>query len=137
MDKQQRKKIEREEERLKNNNRDMSFVKMKSMLAIGFVFTALLGMFNSMYVQLLVLSFHMSVDYYILCLSNVFHLYRFDGRVVAFLPFQPISLVQNLTHRNLPGEDFTECSFIFLYILSTMSIRQVSKVYDLFAVYYS
>lgn len=53
-------------------------------------------------------------------------LYRFDGRVVAFLPFQPISLVQNLTHRNLPGEDYTECSFIFLYILSTMSIRQVN-----------
>lgn len=52
MDKQQKKKIEREEEKLKNNNRDMSFVKMKSMLAIGFVFTALLGMFNSMYVQL-------------------------------------------------------------------------------------
>lgn len=48
LDKQQKKKIEREEERLKNNNRDMSFVKMKSMLAIGFVFTALLGMFNSM-----------------------------------------------------------------------------------------
>ncbi|XKL68147.1 hypothetical protein PGB90_003638 [Kerria lacca] len=96
LDKQQKKKIEREEERLKNNNRDMSFVKMKSMLAIGFVFTALLGMFNSI----------------------------FDGRVVAFLPFQPISLVQNLTHRNLPGEDYTECSFIFLYILSTMSIRQ-------------
>lgn len=52
MDKQQKKKIEREEERLKNNNRDMSFVKMKSMLAIGFVFTALLGMFNSMLVYL-------------------------------------------------------------------------------------
>lgn len=48
LDKQQKKKIEREEERLKNNNRDMSLVKMKSMLAIGFVFTALLGMFNSM-----------------------------------------------------------------------------------------
>lgn len=51
LDKQQKKKIEREEEKLKNNNRDMSFVKMKSMLAIGFVFTALLGMFNSMLVK--------------------------------------------------------------------------------------
>jgi hypothetical protein len=47
-DRQQKKKIEREEERLKVNNRDLQFVKMKSMLAIGFVFTALLSTFNSM-----------------------------------------------------------------------------------------
>lgn len=48
LDKQHKKKIEREEERLKNNNRDLSLVKMKSMFAIGFAFTALLSMFNSM-----------------------------------------------------------------------------------------
>jgi len=96
LDKQHRKKIDREEEKLKNNNRDLSLVKMKSMLAIGFAFTALLGMFNSI----------------------------FDGRVVAKLPFTPISWVQGLSHRNLPGDDYTDCSFIFLYILCTMSIRQ-------------
>ena len=49
----------------------------------------------------------------------------FDGRVVARLPFEPISFVRGLSHRNLAGEDFRECSFIFLYILCTMSIRQV------------
>ena len=27
-------------------------------------------------------------------------------------------------HRNLLGENYTDCSFIFLYILCTMSIRQ-------------
>lgn len=97
LDKQQKKKIEREEERLKNNNRDLSLVKMKSMFAIGFAFTALLSMFNNI----------------------------FDGRVVARLPFVPISWIQGLSHRNLPGNDYTECSFIFLYILCTMSIRQV------------
>ncbi|XP_046482480.1 calcium load-activated calcium channel isoform X1 [Neodiprion pinetum] len=96
LDKQQKKKIEREEERLKNNNRDLSLVKMKSMFAIGFAFTALLSMFNSI----------------------------FDGRVVARLPFTPISWIQGLSHRNLPGDDYMECSFIFLYILCTMSIRQ-------------
>ena len=48
LDKGFKKKIDREEEKLKNNNRDLSLVKMKSMLAIGFAFTALLGMFNSM-----------------------------------------------------------------------------------------
>jgi calcium load-activated calcium channel len=48
----------------------------------------------------------------------------FDGKVVARLPFTPISWIQGISHRNLPGNDFTECSFIFLYILCTMSIRQ-------------
>jgi len=96
LDKQHKKKIERDEEKLKNNNRDLSLVKMKSMFATGFAFTALLSMFNTI----------------------------FDGRVVARLPFLPISWIQGLSHRNLPGEDYTECSFIFLYILCTMSIRQ-------------
>lgn len=52
--------------------------------------------------------------------------YRFDGRVVAKLPFIPLSYIQGVSHRNLLGEDYTDCSFIFLYILCTMSIRQVS-----------
>uniref|UniRef100_A0A8C4S5R5 Calcium load-activated calcium channel n=1 Tax=Erpetoichthys calabaricus TaxID=27687 RepID=A0A8C4S5R5_ERPCA len=72
------------------------YVRMKSMFAIGFCFTALMGMFNSI----------------------------FDGRVVAKLPFVPLSYIQGLSHRNLLGEDYTDCSFIFLYILCTMSIRQ-------------
>ncbi|KAG1653833.1 Calcium load-activated calcium channel [Nymphon striatum] len=97
IDKHHKKKIEREEERLKNNNRDLSLVKMKSMFAIGLAFTALLSMFNSI----------------------------FDGRVVAQLPFTPFSWIRGLSHRNLPGENYTDCSFIFLYILCTMSIRQV------------
>eukprot|EP00066_Takifugu_rubripes_P028750 XP_011618016.1 PREDICTED: transmembrane and coiled-coil domain-containing protein 1 isoform X1 [Takifugu rubripes] len=87
---------ERQEEKLKNNNRDLSMVRMKSMFAIGFCFTALMGMFNSI----------------------------FDGRVVAKLPFVPLSYIQGLSHRNLLGDDYTDCSFIFLYILCTMSIRQ-------------
>ncbi|XP_074135989.1 calcium load-activated calcium channel-like [Sminthopsis crassicaudata] len=70
---QQKKKIERQEEKLKNNNRDLSMVRMKSMFAIGFCFTALMGMFNSI----------------------------FDGRVVAKLPFTPLSYIQGLSHRNL------------------------------------
>lgn len=95
VDKSIKRKFEREEERLKANNRDLSMVKMKSMFFVGFAFTAILGMFN-----------------------NIFH-----GRVVAKLPFTPISFVQGLSHRNLAGEDLTDCSFIFLYVLCTMSIR--------------
>ena len=62
-------------------------------------------------------------------LSANVSLYSFDGRVVAKLPFVPHSWLQGLSHRNLMGTDFTDCSFIFLYILCTMSVRQV---YDLF-----
>merc|ERR1711972_212395 len=89
-------KIEQDEEKLKNTNRDLTMVKMKSMFAIGFTFTALMGMFNSI----------------------------FDGRVVAKLPFHPISWIQGISHRSLLGNDPTDCSFIFLYILCTMSVRQ-------------
>ncbi|KAK2156200.1 hypothetical protein LSH36_219g01009 [Paralvinella palmiformis] len=95
-DRSHKKKLERQEEKLKSNSRDLSLVKMKSMFATGFAFTSLLGMFNSI----------------------------FDGRVVAKLPFVPVSLLQSISHRNLIGDDYTESSFIFLYILCTMSIRQ-------------
>merc|ERR1712142_868106 len=96
LDRTQKRKMEREEERLKSTNRDLMMVKMKSMMAIGFAFTSLLSMFNSI----------------------------FDGKVVAKLSFVPISWIQGLSHRNLMGSDLTDCSFIFLYILCTMSIRQ-------------
>eukprot|EP00092_Neocalanus_flemingeri_P027074 GFUD01029360.1.p1 GENE.GFUD01029360.1~~GFUD01029360.1.p1 ORF type:complete len:187 (-),score=58.46 GFUD01029360.1:190-750(-) len=96
LDRSKKRKLEQDEEKLKNTNRDLTMVKMKSMFAIGFAFTALLSMFNSI----------------------------FDGRVVAKLPFTPIYWVQGLSHRNLLGDDMTDCSFIFLYILCTMSIRQ-------------
>ena len=96
LDRTAKRKMEREEERLKNTNRDLMLVKMKSMMAIGFAFTSILSMFNSI----------------------------FDGKVVAKLPFTPVSWIQGVSHRNLMGSDFTDCSFIFLYILCTMSIRQ-------------
>uniref|UniRef100_A0A1I7V0Y9 phenylalanine--tRNA ligase n=1 Tax=Caenorhabditis tropicalis TaxID=1561998 RepID=A0A1I7V0Y9_9PELO len=75
-DKSAKKKLEREEERLKATNRDMSMFKMKSMFAIGLAFTALLSTFNSI----------------------------FEGRVVAKLPFHPIGFVQGLSHRNMISE---------------------------------
>ncbi|KAF3823093.1 hypothetical protein GH733_010529, partial [Mirounga leonina] len=43
-------------------------------------------------------------------------------------------LIKNLrlSHRNLLGDDTTDCSFIFLYILCTMSIRQnIQKILGL------
>lgn len=55
----------------------------------------------------------------------------FSGRVVAKLPFIPLGFIQGLSHRNLDGNDLTDCSFIFLYILCTMSIRQVNLILEL------
>lgn len=95
VEKSLKRKLDREEERLKANNRDLSMAKMKSMFFVGFAFTAILGMFNSI----------------------------FQGRVVAKLPFVPFGVFKGLSHRNLAGDDITDCSFIFLYILCTMSIR--------------
>ena len=46
-----------------------------------------------------------------------------QGVVVAKLPFEPISFIQGITHRNIVGTDYTDCSMIFLYILSNMSLR--------------
>lgn len=95
VDKSIKRKLDREEERLKANSRDLSMVKMKSMFFVGLTFTAILGMFNSL----------------------------FHGRVVAKLPFIPLGFIQGVSHRNLAGNDLTDCSFIFLYMLCTMSIR--------------
>ncbi len=43
-----KKKVDKHEEQLRNNSRDLNMVKMKSMLVIGFTFTALMGMLNTM-----------------------------------------------------------------------------------------
>ncbi|CAH8646206.1 unnamed protein product [Heterobilharzia americana] len=101
IDRTAKKRLEKQEERFKNINRELSLVKMKSMFAIGLIFTSLFNVFSSI----------------------------FDGRVVAKLPFVPLSWIQGLSHRNLPGNDFTDGSFVFVYILCTMSIRQnVQKI---------
>ncbi|KAE9550574.1 hypothetical protein FO519_006232 [Halicephalobus sp. NKZ332] len=68
-----KKKLDREEEQLKEANKAMSMFRMKSMFAIGITFTALLNVFSSM----------------------------FEGHIVAKLPFHPISLVHSISHRNL------------------------------------
>uniref|UniRef100_A0A0R3WZR1 Calcium load-activated calcium channel n=1 Tax=Hydatigena taeniaeformis TaxID=6205 RepID=A0A0R3WZR1_HYDTA len=86
----------RQEERLKVFTRDLNAVKIKSMLATAVIFTSLFSVCSSV----------------------------FDGRVVCKLPFTPISWLYGMSHRNLHGNDFTDCSFIFLYIICTMSIRQ-------------
>lgn len=59
------------------------------------------------------------------CLLGVFGILSnlFDGQVVAKLPFEPFSLMRTMSHRGLPGTNPTDCAFVFLYVLSQMSIR--------------
>jgi hypothetical protein len=52
---------------------------------------------------------------------------HFQGQVVAKLPFVPFSLIQGITHRNIDGTDFTDCSYLFIYILSAFLWRSNIK----------
>lgn len=44
----------------------------------------------------------------------------YAGVPVVRLPFTPIGWFQSLTHSGLPGEDYTEGSYLFLYVLGNM-----------------
>ena len=53
----------------------------------------------------------------------------YQGIVVAKLPFEPFSLMRNITHRNITGIDYTDSSMIFIYILSNVSLRpMITKI---------
>ena len=49
----------------------------------------------------------------------------FKGIPVAKLPFVPFRLISGITHRGLEGDDYTECSFTFIYILAGMFFRTI------------
>ena len=83
------------ENKLQILQRDMTFLKMKS--------TVLVSIFM------------------IVTLSSLGN--YFDGRPVARLPFVPFSLLTSITHRGLIGDDLTECSYIFIYVLSSFILR--------------
>ena len=56
----------------------------------------------------------------------------FYGIVFAKLPFIPFRLISGLTHWGLDGDDYTECSFIFIYILTGMIFKfNIEKIFDL------
>lgn len=92
------KKVNREkklEEDLQTYQRDMSFVKMKSMVAVAVIMITMVGLLNS----------------------------EFEGKVVAKLPFVPFGIIQTISHRNLLGDDMTDCSVTFFYIICGLAIR--------------
>lgn len=56
----------------------------------------------------------------------------YSGVVVAKLPFEPFSLLQNITHRGINDDDYTNCSYIFIYILSTLIFRaNIQKLFGI------
>ena len=57
----------------------------------------------------------------------------YDSYAVAKLPFEPLSVLTRMTHRGLPGDDYSECSMTFILILSSMAIRPNVKKYLGFA----
>ena len=89
------KKIDRVESSLKESTRDLSLFKFKSGAVVAIVLFLVFGVLNSL----------------------------FDGKSVAKLPFSPISIVYKMSHRGLPGNDPTDCSMAFLYLLCSISIR--------------
>ncbi|XP_073273784.1 uncharacterized protein [Primulina huaijiensis] len=89
------KKIDRVETSLKESSRDLSLFKFKSGAVVALVLFMVFGLLNSL----------------------------FEGKVVAKIPFVPIKLVQKMSHRGLLGDDMTDCSMAFLYLLCSISIR--------------
>ncbi|OIT31258.1 PREDICTED: calcium load-activated calcium channel-like [Nicotiana attenuata] len=89
------KKIDRFETSLKDSSRDLSLFKFKSGFVVAIVLFMVFAFLNSL----------------------------FEGKVVAKLPFVPFRIVQKMSHRGLPGNDMTDCSMAFLYLLCSMSIR--------------
>ena len=48
---------------------------------------------------------------------------NFSGLIVAKLPFEPFSLMSKLSHRGIESEDFTDCSSLFIYVISGIVFR--------------
>jgi len=89
------KRIEKEEERLKMASKELQATKSKSMMVISLLSIGIMT------------TLHKS----------------FGGYVVATLPFEPISFFRSLAHRGIESDNYYDCSFIFLYILTNMSLR--------------
>lgn len=65
---------------------------------------------------------------------------HYQGVVVATLPFVPLAIITGFSHANLVGTDYTECSFLFLYLLCSFGLRpnvkkllQIEEAPSLFA----
>ena len=95
--KQLDKKIKQQENELKLLGFEMMKIKFISMVIIGLFTFFFISLFNGL----------------------------FQGIVVAKIPFTPFKLLRKLSHRGILSNDFTDCSFIFLYVLCNISFRPI------------
>lgn len=89
------KKVALLEEQLRVRNQELMMVKFKSMFFLSATMIIIYNLLSGMY----------------------------EGRVVAKLPFTPFPFIRGITHRGLPGTDWTDCSSAFIYALCSLSIR--------------
>ena len=95
--KQLDKKIKIQENELKYMGYEMMKIKFISMIIIGLFTFFFISLFNGL----------------------------FQGIVVAKIPFVPFTLLRRLSHRNILSNDYTDCSFVFLYLLCNISFRPI------------
>lgn len=91
------KRVKAQENDLKILNFEMMKTKMISMFMIGLFTVFFISLFNGL----------------------------FQGIVVAKLPFIPFRLLSSMTHRGILSNDYTDCSFTFLYVLCNVSFRPI------------
>jgi len=96
-DPKSQKKLEMAKEEFSSNDKSLNWIKMKSNLFVlmGFSFV-ILSILSS----------------------------TFDGVSVGKLPFHPFGIVTFMSHRNVPGNDMTDMSYIFFYVLCMATCRQ-------------
>ena len=47
----------------------------------------------------------------------------FAGKIVAVLPFEPVNMVSNMSHRNIVDPNMKLVSPFFIFMLANMSMR--------------
>ena len=89
------KNLVRIEKELAHENRDMAVLRMKSSMAAGIS--------------------------HAMVFSYIYN--KYDGQSVARLPFEPFTFIRQISHRNVPGNDYCECSVVFFYMLCSLCLR--------------
>eukprot|EP01129_Flabellula_baltica_P006393 TRINITY_DN2386_c0_g1_i1.p1 TRINITY_DN2386_c0_g1~~TRINITY_DN2386_c0_g1_i1.p1 ORF type:complete len:178 (-),score=38.62 TRINITY_DN2386_c0_g1_i1:38-571(-) len=89
------KKLEAAKEDLSTHDRSLNWIKMKSNFILSFFSIVIISILSS----------------------------SFDGTAIGKLPFTPWGIVTAMSHRNLPGTDMTDLSYIFFYVLCMANIR--------------
>jgi len=89
------KKIKTKEDRVKEMHKQLQAMKMMSSVVMGLGMVTVFSVLSNMY----------------------------DAKVVAKLPFIPFGFITSLSHRNIPGDDLSDASYIFLYAISSMAIK--------------